>query len=207
VPTQGFANPFASGPLLDDNNPTQGNAARPGEPVAFNIQAVGSRVFVMFCISQVRRDANGFINDASKTMPGEEDALDAAAESRAGAAPNRGRVAEYNLNGDLVRLYEDAGRLNAPWGVAIASADFGPLSNALLVDNFGGAGKVAAFDQMTGRFMDFMRDEAGGPLALDGLRGSTFGNGASLGDTNALHFAAGTEGEAAGVFGSLRYAG
>jgi hypothetical protein len=34
-----------------------------------------------------------------------------------------------------------------------------------------------------------------------------FGNGVSLGDTNALYFAAGTEGEAAGLFGSLRYAG
>jgi uncharacterized protein (TIGR03118 family) len=162
---------------------------------------------VMFCISQVLRDANGFISDASKTQPSAEDSLSAAAESRAGGSPNKGRVAEYSLQGDLVQVFEDAGRLNAPWGVAIAPADFGPLSNSLLVGNFGGAGKVAAFNQTTGRFMDFMRDEAGAPIALDGLWGLVFGNGVSLGDTNALYFAAGSEGEAAGVFGSLRYAG
>jgi hypothetical protein len=207
VATQGFANPFATGALLDERNPGQGNAARPGEPVAFNIQVIGGRVFVMFCVSQVRRDANGFISDASKTQPSEEDSLDPGAEDRAGGRPNKGRVVEYALNGDLVRVFEDAGRLNAPWGVAIAPANFGPLSNALLVGNFGGAGKVAAFNQSTGRFMDFMRDEAGAALGLDGLWGLIFGNGASLGDTNALYFAAGPEGEAAGVFGSLRHVG
>ena len=44
-------------------------------------------------------------------------------------------------------------------------------------------------------------------IGLDGTWGLTFGNGASLGDANALYFAAGPEGETAGLFGSLRYAG
>ena len=207
VPTQGFANPFATGPLLDAANPSQGNAARPGEPVPFNIQVMGSRVFVMFCISQVLRNANGFIIDASKTLPGQEDSLDASAEDKAGGFPNRGKVVEYTLTGNQVMVYDDLGRLNAPWGVAVAPADFGLLSNALLIGNFGGAGKVAAFNQTTGRFIDFMRDEAGQVVGLDGTWGLTFGNGVSLGDSNALYFAAGTEGEAGGLFGSLRYAG
>lgn len=34
-----------------------------------------------------------------------------------------------------------------------------------------------------------------------------FGNGVSLGDSSALYFAAGTEGEAAGLFGALRCSG
>lgn len=207
VPTQGFANPFASGPLLDAANPSQGNAARPGEPVPFNIQVVGARVFVMYCISQVLRDANGFIVDASKTLPSEEDSLDRAAEDKAGGFPNRGKLAEYTLGGELVRVWGDLGRLNAPWGVAVAPADFGLLSDTLLVGNFGGAGKIAAFNPTTGRFIDYLRDEAGQVIGLDGIWGLTFGNGASLGDTNALYFAAGPDGEAAGLFGSLRYAG
>jgi hypothetical protein len=207
VPTQGFANPFASGPLLDAANPSQGHAARPGEPVPFNIHVLGTRVFVMYCISQVLRDANGFIVDANKTLPSEEDSLDAAGEERAGNSPNRGKVVEYTFGGDQVMVYDDAGRLNAPWGVAVAPADFGLMSNTLLVSNFGGAGKIAAFNQTTGRFIDYLRDEAGQVIGLDGTWALMFGNGVSLGDTNALYFAAGTEGEAAGLFGSLRYAG
>ena len=207
VPTQGFANPFATGALLDAANPSQGNAAKPGEPVPFNIQVIGKRVFLMYCISQVLRDANGFIVDASKTQPSDEDSLDAAAEARAGGFPNRGKVVEYTLSGDQVRVYDDAGRLNAPWGVAVAPADFGLLSNALLVGNFGGAGKVAAFDPTTGRFIDYLRNAAGQVIGLDGTWALMFGNGVSLGDTHALYFAAGPEGETAGLFGSLRYAG
>ena len=207
VPTQGFANPFSTGPLLEAANPSQGNSAKPGEPVPFNIHVLGDRVFVMYCISQVLRDANGFIADASKTRPGEEDSLDTAGEDKAGGFPNRGKVVEYTLTGEQVMVYDDMGRLNAPWGVAVAPADFGLLSNTLLVGNFGGAGKVAAFNQVTGRFIDYLRNEAGQSIGLDGTWALMFGNGVSLGDTNALYFAAGTEGEAAGLFGSLRYAG
>ncbi|MFN9708538.1 MAG: hypothetical protein ACK542_05410, partial [Burkholderiales bacterium] len=87
VPTQGFANPFATGPLLDTANPSQGQAAKPGEPVPFNIQVLGNRVFVTYCISQVLRDANGFITDASKILPSEEDSIDPTAEARTGGKP------------------------------------------------------------------------------------------------------------------------
>ena len=140
-------------------------------------------------------------------LTSEEDSLDRAAEDKAGGFPNRGKLAEYTLSGELVRVCDDLGRLNAPWSVAVAPDDFGPLSNTLLVGNFGGAGKIAAFNPTTGRFIDYLRDEAGQVIGLDGTWELTFGNGASLGDANALYFAAGPEGEAAGLFGSLRYAG
>ena len=55
--------------------------------------------------------------------------------------------------------------------------------------------------------MDFRRDPSGSVIGLDGTWALMFGNGASLGDTNALYFASGTEGETAGLFGSLRYIG
>ena len=206
VPTQGFANPFATGAQRDEANPSSGNRARPGEPVPFNIHVLNGRVFVAYCISQLKRNEAGFIADAREFFASEEDSLDAAAEEKAGGFPNRGKLVEYSLKGELVRIYDDLGRLNAPWGVAIAPADFGLLSGMLLVSNFGGAGKIAAFNQNTGRFIDFMRNEDGEVIGLDGTWGLMFGNGASLGDTNALYFAAGTEGEAAGLFGSLRYA-
>ena len=207
VPTVGFANPFATGELRDAANPGAGYKAKPGEAVPFNIHVLNGRVFVMYCVSQVLRNDAGFIADAGQFFASEEDSLDAAAEEKAGGFPNRGKVVEYTMTGELVRVFDDLGRLNAPWGVAIAPANFGLHSNRLLVGNFGGAGKIAAFNQDTGRFIDFLRNPDGDVIALDGLWALMFGNGASLGDTNALYFAAGTEGEAAGLFGSLRYSG
>ena len=207
VPTQGFANPFATGEIRDADRPDAGNKAKPGDAVPFNIHVLNGRVFVMYCVSQVLRNDAGFIADARQFFASEEDSLDAAAEEKAGGFPNRGKVVEYTMAGELVRVFDDLGRLNAPWGVAIAPANFGLHSNRLLVGNFGGAGKIAAFNQDTGRFIDFLRNPEGAVIALDGLWALMFGNGASLGDTNALYFAAGTEGEAAGLFGSLRYSG
>ena len=207
VPTQGLVNPFASGELRDAKDANSGNRAKPGDSVPFNIHVLNGRVFVMYCMCQILRSEAGLIVDARQFFASTEDSLDAAAEGKTGGFPNRGKLVEYTLGGDLVRIYEDLGRLNAPWGIAIAPANFGLLSNMLLVGNFGGAGKVAAFNQTTGRFIDFMRDDGGEAVALDGLWGLMFGNGVSLGDANALYFAAGTEGEAAGLFGSLRYAG
>ena len=207
MPTKGFINPFATGNLRDETNPDSGHKARPGEPVPFNIHVLNGRVFVMYCISQLLRIDAGFIVNAGQFFASEEDSLDAAAEAKNSGFPNRGKLVEYNLEGEIVKIYEDLGRLNSPWGIAIAPANFGLLSNMLLVSNFGGAGKIAAFNQTTGRFIDYMRDPNGDVIGLDGTWALMFGNGVSLGDTNALYFAAGTEGEAAGLFGSLRYIG
>lgn len=195
VPTQGFANPFASGPA---------GVARPGDPVPFNIQVMSDgirdRVFVMYALSQ----ADPVQADAFYT--GEEDSLDAAAEAATGNRPARGRLAEFDLEGRLLRIYADEGRLNAPWGVAIAPADFGALSGRLLVGNFGGAGRISAFDLASGQYVDDLRDAQDQPVAIAGLWGLQFGNGVALGDSNALYFAAGPKSETEGLFGSLRTA-
>ena len=195
VPTRGFANPFASGPA---------GTARPGDPVPFNIQVVNDgrqdRVFVLYAISQPD-PAN-----ADAFLAGEEQSLDAAAEAASGNRPARGRLAEFDLDGRLLRIYADDGRLNAPWGVAIAPADFGAMSGRLLVGNFGGAGRICAFDLDNGQYLDDLRDGQDRPLAIAGLWGLQFGNGVALGDSNALYFAAGPEDETEGLFGSLRAA-
>src|SRR5262249_15285258 len=48
-----------------------------------------------------------------------------------------GIVDVFDANGNLIRRIGTGGRLNAPWGLALAPADFGKFSNRLLVGNFG----------------------------------------------------------------------
>lgn len=192
VATEGFANPFATG---------AGGVVKPGDPVPFNVQVLDKRVFVTYAISQ--EDAA----NPGRFYAAEEDALDASAEAASGNKPNKGKLVEFDLNGGRVRIYADAMRLNAPWGMAIAPANFGKLSGALLVGNFGGAGRICAFDLSSGTYLDDLRDKADKPVAIAGLWGLQFGNGESLGDSNALYFAAGPADEVDGLFGSLRYAG
>jgi hypothetical protein len=53
----------------------------------------------------------------------------------------------------------------------------GQLVGALLVGNFGGAGRICVFDLVTGKYIDDLRDKAGAALAVPGLWGLQFGNG------------------------------
>ena len=190
VPTVGFANPFGTGAA---------GVVVPGDFVPFNIIALGSQVFVTYAKSRVSP------TDVNQFFVGEEDAMDADAEKASGFVPDRGRLVEYSLQGNLVRIFKDEKHLNAPWGVAIAPTQFGAFAGAVLVGNFGGAGYVTAFDGSDGNFLGYLRRADGAFVAIAGLWGLQFGNGVSLGDADALYFAAGPEDEAAGLFGSLRY--
>jgi hypothetical protein len=51
-----------------------------------------------------------------------------------------------------------------------------------------------------------MRDEQGVPVGIDGIWNILFGNGESLGDINALYFAAGPAEEKEALFGKLQVA-
>lgn len=203
VPTQGFANPFATGGPVDPADPAMGKLATPGDPVPFNITTVGDRVFVAYAISQAPTEpvAGGPAFDA-----GEEDSLNREQEKATGGRPDKGKLAEFTAAGALVRMLGDDGRLNAPWGVTVAPAGFGSLGGKILVSNFGGAGRIAAFDDATGKFVDYLRDEAGAPIGIDGIWNILFGNGDSLGDADALYFAAGPADETEALFGALRVA-
>ena len=108
----------------------------------------------------------------------------------------------YDAHGTFVKhLIPVGGALNAPWGLALAPANFGTLSNALLVGNFGD-GKINAYDPASGTFMGTLTTAAG-PFQMDGLWGIAFGNGAANQPTNTLYFTAGPNDEVNGVYGRL----
>ena len=117
--------------------------------------------------------------------------------------PGLGLVDVYDTNGLFIKqLVAAGGALNAPWGVALAPADFGTLSNAVLVGNFGD-GKINGYDPATGTFLGAVTDSTGAAFAVPGLWGIVFGNDAANQPHATLFFAAGTNDEANGLYGRI----
>lgn len=117
-------------------------------------------------------------------------------------APGNGYVNIFNPNGGLVRRFVSQGALNSPWGMVLAPAGFGNLGGTVLIGNFGD-GHINAFDPSNGAARGQLTD-GHNPIAIDGLWGLEFGNGATAGDTNTLFFTAGPSGEDHGLFGMLQ---
>jgi uncharacterized protein (TIGR03118 family) len=124
------------------------------------------------------------------------------------AGPGNGFVDLFDTDGNLVRRLIRHDGLNSPWGVAVTPADFGRLSNRLLIGNFGD-GRVNVFrigdddDDMRLEHDGTLLDALGGPMTIDGLWALSFGNGAGGFDSHVLYFTAGPQGESHGVFGQL----
>src|SRR5881296_4694151 len=124
------------------------------------------------------------------------------------AGEGHGFVNAFDTDGHLLRRVASRGRLNSPWGLALAPADFAAVSGDLLVGNFGD-GHINAFDPGHFRGDGELRQQGllhaadGRPIAIDGLWALAFGNGAAAGPTNALFFTAGPFGEQHGLFGKL----
>jgi uncharacterized protein (TIGR03118 family) len=57
-------------------------------------------------------------------------------------------VSAFNPDGTFVTRVASRDALNAPWGMALAPANFGRFSGDLLVGNFGN-GRINAFDPVT----------------------------------------------------------
>jgi len=123
---------------------------------------------------------------------------------------DRGFIRKFDANGVRDMSFKiDNGPIVAPWGIAIAPANFGPFSNTLLVGNSRLLGtpsssSINAFNPATGALMGIMSDESGAALQIDQLRALTFGNGVNGGDSNTLYFSAGIFSEQHGLFGSLK---
>jgi uncharacterized protein (TIGR03118 family) len=155
---------------------TFGDSALPSDYAPFNVQAIGSNLFVTYAL----RGATG--------------------DEVVGAG--NGFVDMFDFNGNLVRRFASNGLLNAPWGVALAPGSFGEFGGDLLIGNFGD-GTINAFDFATGIFQGTIRDAAGNPIVNDGLWGIKFGNGGQGGNPNTLYIAAGIVDETHGLFAAI----
>jgi uncharacterized protein (TIGR03118 family) len=119
--------------------------------------------------------------------------------------PGNGYVDIFDMSGNLTKHLIAAGALNSPWGMAIAPANFGAFSNMLLVGNFGN-GQINAYDPAAGTSMGALQNPSGSVISISGLWALQVGNGKSGGDSNAVYFTAGPDGEQHGLFGSLQAA-
>lgn len=147
----------------------------------FGMAAIGSQIYIGY---------------AQQKAPDNHDEADGA---------GLGLVDVFNTDGSFVKtlVAQAAGNhLNAPWGIAMAPAGFGPFSGALLVANFGD-GAINAFDPTTGQFIDSLRNPSGQPILIPGIWGIAFGNGINNQPANTLFIAAGIHDEADGLFARI----
>ena len=114
--------------------------------------------------------------------------------------PGLGFVDIFDTNGNLITRFASRGQLNSPWGVVQAPFNFGPVSNDVLIGDFGD-GKINVFDT-DGRSRGQLKDSSGKTITIDGLWSLVFG-GAKISDPGILYFTAGPNGETDGLFGSL----
>jgi len=114
-----------------------------------------------------------------------------------------GFVDEFDTDGNLLKHVAVNGPLHSPWGLAMAPADFGPFSGALLVANNIPKGRIDAFDANTGTFLGVLRDMSGQAIEIDQLWAIEFGNTGNNGAPNQLFFTAGPNNYANGIFGRI----
>jgi uncharacterized protein (TIGR03118 family) len=115
---------------------------------------------------------------------------------------HHGFIDVFSTDGTLLRRLVSRGDLDSPWGMTIAPANFGALSNMLLVGNFRN-GRINAYNPVTGAHVGQLGTSAKKPLVINGLWALQFGNGAGSGPTNSLYFTAGIQTEAHGLFGTI----
>jgi uncharacterized protein (TIGR03118 family) len=114
----------------------------------FGIQVIGRQVFVTYAVQ-----------DAAKHNPA--------------IGAGNGIVNIFDMDGNFVRRFATGGALNAPWGIAQASANFGPFSNDILIGNIGD-GIINAFDPTTGHLVGKLTDGDGKDITEVGLHGLAF---------------------------------
>ena len=161
----------------------QGKFVDPGIPsgfVPFGIAAVGDQLYVTF----TKQDA-------------------AKHDEVTGAG--LGYVDIFDMSGNFVSRFASQGVLNAPWGIAVAPAGFGPMEGEVLVGNFGD-GKINAFTPNGAELATSagpLVDVNGQPFAFPGLWSLAFGNGDSDKPLTTLFYTAGFADQTDGIFGSI----
>lgn len=114
---------------------------------------------------------------------------------------NSGYVDSFDLTGGSQTELISVTGLDAPWSVALAPPNFGPMSNALLVGNLG-SGWISAYNPTTGAFLGYL-NEGGSPITIDGLWGLMFAASPSVTSPGRLYFTAGPGGYSNGLFGLI----
>jgi uncharacterized protein (TIGR03118 family) len=115
-----------------------------------------------------------------------------------------GFVDVFDTEGNLVKHFAVHGPLHSPWGIALAPADFGPMSNAILISNNISRGRINAFNPETGQFLGPLRDANGRVIEVDNIWALQFGqDGGPNGAHNQLFFTAGPDSYANGLFGVI----
>lgn len=143
----------------------------------YNVAALGGSIYVAYAVQDT---------DMLNAVPG----------------VGSGAISVFSATGAFVRRLVTGAPLNAPYGLALAPATFGPFASALLVGNTGD-GTVNAFDPTTGADLGALQIAAGVPLAIDGLKGFAFGLGAPSESTSELFFASGPYDANDGLLGRL----
>ena len=164
--------------VFDTNFSPAGSFTDPKIPAnyaPFNVQNLGGVLYVTFAM----RDATGHDDIAGQ---------------------GHGFVDAFDTNGNLLRRLVSHGRLDSPWGLAIAPASFGDFAGDLLVGNFGD-GRINAYTVDKGNFRGVLTGTNGAPITIDGLWALRVGNTAA--DPNAVYFTAGINNEADGLFGKI----
>jgi uncharacterized protein (TIGR03118 family) len=150
----------------------------PEDYVPYNIQVVDHFLFVTYAIKGPGMAMYG--------MPG----------------AGNGLIDVYDTEGNFVKRFATGGALNAPWGVALAPAEFGPLGGALLVAN-NGNGQINAYDPGSGDFRGVVTDDTGQPIAIPKLWALAFGNNHDSGASDTLFFTASSN-DHDGLFGAIQ---
>jgi uncharacterized protein (TIGR03118 family) len=127
-----------------------------------------------------------------------------------------GAVDVYDMDGNY-QYQLDAngpgalGRLQNPWGITQAPANFGAYSNDLLVGNVAGKGNINVYNPITRQYLGQLLQPDGTPIAIRGLWDLEFGDGTPHGGkTNQLFFDAGPNHPndgTDGLFGVIHVAG
>ncbi len=146
----------------------------PATYTPFNIQEIGGQLYVAYAV---------LTNDPDNQPTGS------------------GYVDIFDTSGKFVKRLISGGKLNSPWGLALAPEEFGEFGQALLVGNFSeNDGTINAYDRNTGKYLGTLKDTKGNPIKNSDLWGLIFGKGANR---NVLYFTAGIGGQTHGLFGKI----
>jgi len=116
-----------------------------------------------------------------------------------------GYVDIFDMSGNFVSRFASQGTLNAPWGIAVAPAGFGPIEGEVLIGNFGD-GKINTFTPNGAELATSvgpLLDVNGQPITFPGLWSLAFGNGDSDKPLTTLFYTAGFADQTDGLFGSI----